>query len=403
MAASALSKSPEYQSFRSSVQQKKVVVDKSDDKVWTIYDAGPRSVRCPLICLPPVSGTADIFFKQILTLSTLGYRVISVGYPIYWSMEEFCQGFRRLIDHLGLDKVHLFGASLGGFLAQKFAESVSEYLIVHSLILCNAFCDTTVFQYTDAASMFWVMPSFLLKRLVMGSFPRREVDSEIADSLDFMVEKLDSLGQQELAARLTLNCNSSYVDPAKTRHLDVTLIDVFDECALSQGVKEAMYKLYPDAKLAHIKSGGNFPYLSRSAEVNVHLQVHLRKYNGTKYSAREGVSPTSPPFDSSPLGVFEGGELQELDSGDMADAQDDRPHNQVDAFVRVRPTGTEDSYDSSDTAVEAGQDVTNAQGDSSGVLTGGGGDAGVAVVSEEEEQDIFTPEEKDEDADIFLP
>ena len=46
-----------------------------------------------------------------------------------------------------------------------------------------------------------------------------------------------------------------------------------DECALSQSVKDEMYKCYPDAKRAHLKDGGNFPYLSRAAEVNVYIQV----------------------------------------------------------------------------------------------------------------------------------
>ena len=34
-----------------------------------------------------------------------------------------------------------------------------------------------------------------------------------------------------------------------------------------------MYKCYPDSKRAHLKSGGNFPYLARSSEVNLMLQV----------------------------------------------------------------------------------------------------------------------------------
>ena len=59
-----------------------IVVDNDDEKEWLIYDAGPRSVQCPLVCLPPASGTADVFFKQILTLSSLGYRVISVSFII---------------------------------------------------------------------------------------------------------------------------------------------------------------------------------------------------------------------------------------------------------------------------------------------------------------------------------
>lgn len=51
------------------------------------------------------------------------------------------------------------------------------------------------------------------------------------------------------------------------------LLDVFDESALSQTVKEEMYKCYPTARLAHLKTGGNFPFLARADEVNVYLQV----------------------------------------------------------------------------------------------------------------------------------
>jgi len=50
---------------------------------------------------------------------------------------------------------------------------------------------------------------------------------------------------------------------------------VFDESALSQKCKEEMYKCYPESKRAHLKSGGNFPYLSRSSEVNVMLQASV--------------------------------------------------------------------------------------------------------------------------------
>ena len=40
-----------------------------------------------------------------------------------------------------------------------------------------------------------------------------------------------------------------------------------------------MYKCYPDSKRAHLKSGGNFPYLSRSNEVNLMIQVQLELLN----------------------------------------------------------------------------------------------------------------------------
>jgi len=50
-------------------------------------------------------------------------------------------------------------------------------------------------------------------------------------------------------------------------------VQVNDESALSHSAKDALYKSYPDARRAHLKSGGNFPYLSRPVEVNLYIQV----------------------------------------------------------------------------------------------------------------------------------
>ncbi|XP_041365904.1 uncharacterized protein LOC121380927, partial [Gigantopelta aegis] len=282
-----ISKSAEYQSFRSSVPQRKIVVDDDNSKEWILYDAGPRSVKCPLFCFPPASGTADVFFRQLLALSVAGYRVIAVEYPVYWTMTEFLHGFRRLLDHLQLDRVHIFGASLGGFLAQKFAEFSCRSPRVASIILCNSFYDTAIFNQTSSATTFWMMPALFLKRMVMGNFNKGMMDNGIADSVDFLVEKLDQLSQPELASRLTLNCMSCYVEPQKLSNVTITVIDVFDDCALSTAVKEEMYKCYPSAKRAHLKSGGNFPYLSRSVEVNIFIQIHLQQFLETPYRAKE--------------------------------------------------------------------------------------------------------------------
>lgn len=284
---SDLSQSREYLSFRSSVPLRRYIIDKNNSRGWRVYDCGPKTVKCPLICLPPVSGTADVFFKQALALSAKGVRVIAAEAPVYWNVHEWCEGFKKLLDYLEVDCVHIFGASLGGYLAQKFAEHTSACPRVASLILCNTFTDTSVFNNHESSTIYWIMPALVLKRMVMGNFTVEKVDPEIIDAIDFMVERLESLPQAELASRLTLNCLRGYVEAHKLADLDVTIIDVFDECALSNSVRDELYKCYPNAKLAHLKSGGNFPYLSRCAEVNLHLQIHLRKFDGTKYTASD--------------------------------------------------------------------------------------------------------------------
>ncbi|XP_051776210.1 maspardin isoform X6 [Erpetoichthys calabaricus] len=217
-------------------------------------------------------------------------------YPVYWDLLEFCDGFRKLLDHLQLDKIHLFGASLGGFLAQKFAEYTHKSPRVHSLILCNSFSDTSIFNQTWTANRywcFWLMPAFMLKKIVLGNFASGPVDPKMADAIDFMVDRLESLCQSELASRLTLNCQNSYVEPHKIKDVAVTIMDVFDQSALSSEAKEEMYKLYPNARRAHLKTGGNFPYLCRSAEVNLYIQIHLRQFHGTRYAAIDPSMVTS--------------------------------------------------------------------------------------------------------------
>uniref|UniRef100_A0A0E9WSL5 Maspardin n=1 Tax=Anguilla anguilla TaxID=7936 RepID=A0A0E9WSL5_ANGAN len=116
-------------------------------------------------------------------------------------------------------------------------------------------------------------------------------------AIDFMVDRLESLSQSELASRLTLNCQNSYVEPHKIKDVAVTIIDVFDQSALSHEVKEEMYKLYPDAKRAHLKTGGNFPYLCRSAEVNLYIQIHLRQFHGTRYAAIDPAMVSAEELD----------------------------------------------------------------------------------------------------------
>lgn len=284
---SELARSKEYLSFRANISRRTICVDADGRKEWTLYDVGPKSISSALICFPPVSGRADIYYQQMLGLSAAGCRVISMEYPTYWTVSEFCEGFQKLLNHLHLDRVHLFGSSVGGFLAQKFAEFSIASDRVQSLILCNTFISTDIFEQTMAAPTFWMLPAVVLKTMVMGNFVKGNVDGDIMDSNNFVAGSLDSLNQKDLASRLTLNCRKCRVDTKKLVNLPITIVDVNDECAISECVKEDLYKCYPNARRAHLKSGGNFPYLSRAAEVNVYLQIHLREFNDTPYSAME--------------------------------------------------------------------------------------------------------------------
>ncbi|KAK7832772.1 hypothetical protein U0070_026968, partial [Myodes glareolus] len=112
-------------------QRPLIIVDDDDSKIWSLYDAGPRSIRCPLIFLPPVSGTADVFFQQVLALTGWGYRSKSVYVEGAVACDRGCNARAA---------------------AQKFAEYTHKSPRVHSLILCNAFSDTSIFNQTWTAN-----------------------------------------------------------------------------------------------------------------------------------------------------------------------------------------------------------------------------------------------------------
>merc|ERR1712110_57435 len=100
--------------------------------------------------------------------------------PAYWPLDDWCTGFRNLLSHLHLEKVHIFGAALGGFLAQKFAEFTRPCPRVASLILCNSFTDTSVFKFSEQAPILWLMPNPMLKGMVMNGLTEQDGNMDIA-------------------------------------------------------------------------------------------------------------------------------------------------------------------------------------------------------------------------------
>ncbi|KAK8916901.1 hypothetical protein KSP39_PZI022837 [Platanthera zijinensis] len=262
----------DYIHFKSQVPLHKISIG---SKLWRYYDFGPKSVP-PLICLPGIAGTADVYYKQIMSLSMKGYRVISVDIPRVWNHLEWVHAFEKFLDTINVHHVHLYGTSLGGFLAQIFTQHRPRR--VKSLVLSNTFLDTQKFS----ASMPWSpvvgwTPSFLLKRYILTGIRDGPQEPFIADSVDFVVGQVETLSKDDLSSRLTLNAAPASVGPLLLSDSFITVMDTNDYCAIPQQLKDQVSERYPSARRAIIKSGGDFPFLSRSDEVNLYLQLHLRR------------------------------------------------------------------------------------------------------------------------------
>ncbi|CAN8246394.1 unnamed protein product [Cochlearia groenlandica] len=283
----------DYIYFKSQVPLHKIPIGTTQ---WRYYDFGPKTVP-PLICIPGIAGTADVYYKQIMSLSIKGYRVISVDIPRVWNYHEWVQAFEKFLDTIHVHHVHLYGTSLGGFLAQLFAHHRPRR--VKSLVLSNTYLDTLSF----AAAMPWApfvswSPSFLLKRYVLTGIRDGPHEPFIADSVDFSVSQVETLSKDDLASRLTLTVDAASVGSLLLSDSFITIMDTNDYCAISQFLKDGLTERYPEARRASLKTGGDFPFLSRPDEVNLHLQLHLRRVGVearpelVKTSSKDGADDT---------------------------------------------------------------------------------------------------------------
>ncbi|KAI3522509.1 hypothetical protein L1887_00344 [Cichorium endivia] len=276
----------DYIYFKSQVPLHKIPIG---TKQWRYYDFGPKVVP-PLICIPGTAGTADVYYKQIMALSMKGYRVISIDIPRVWNNQEWVQAFEKFLDVIDVHHIHLYGTSLGGFLALLFAQHRPRR--VKSLVLSNSFLDTKYFS----AAMPWApvvswTPSFLLKRYVLTGIPSGPHEPFIADSVDFVVAQVETLSREDLASRLTLTSDAASVGPLLISDSLITIMDTNDKCSIPRELKDEVSERFPEARRALIKSGGDFPFLSRPDEVNLHLNLHLRRVG---VEAREDLVPGVP-------------------------------------------------------------------------------------------------------------
>ena len=103
---SSFSKSKDYSSFRSCISQRMLLVRyQQQEYCWRLYDHGPKAVRTPLLLLPPVSGSADVWYQQMLPLACHGFRCIAVDYPVVDTMEELLELLAKLLQELEIEYV----------------------------------------------------------------------------------------------------------------------------------------------------------------------------------------------------------------------------------------------------------------------------------------------------------
>ncbi|OII76421.1 hypothetical protein cand_001890 [Cryptosporidium andersoni] len=253
-----------------------------------------------IVFLHGIAGTAGEFFGVMKILLSKGYRVLSVQYPIYDSIDEWCRGFDCFLDILQLNSIHLYGNDLGGYLSLHFKNEYPQR--VKSLILCNTFISTMNVPLSTIASTFLhLCPHFILVKLISDIFNNPSfhdynnyIDYKyigyLIESYNFVMNQIINVSQVDLAGRLSLllsNTSSSnfsrlFFDKYKCSNslndsnTYITIITTSDSSLDENIYMETINYLKSISRVAQLKYGGDFPHLSNFEDIAIFCQVHLR-------------------------------------------------------------------------------------------------------------------------------
>ena len=292
----------EYKQFRQQVALRQLCffTPQRHERTLKYFAAGPEH-GCvggvPLLLLPGLCASAETYYRQLTALGAKGYRLVAVEPEDddLSRVDDWLDALEGFLAALKLRRVHVFGAQLGGFLAQLFAHRCPQ--LVASLVLCNTFCDTA--PYAEESSIFVracsLMPDFALRRRVARALqaPRPAAQAPAARrAAEFVQHELEQQPFMALYSKFVLNCTPAEVptlppDAPLLADADgrcVTVITSGDECSVPQSAQDEVLRHYPRARVAQVVGGGDFPYLARADEVNMLLEVHIR---GVEHAHKE--------------------------------------------------------------------------------------------------------------------
>jgi maspardin len=110
----------------------------------TNWDA--RGQRRPVIMLPGIQGGGDMFFETALALADV-VSILTLSAPDITEVDEMGHSLARFLQALDINRTHVVGSSLGGYLAQSFALLYPD--MIDQLVIANGFIDPSPFIATQ--------------------------------------------------------------------------------------------------------------------------------------------------------------------------------------------------------------------------------------------------------------
>jgi maspardin len=229
---------------------------------WGVIETKGKKGAPTLVLIPGTLGVADIFWNQIAALANKA-RVISVTVPASVDILKLADGLKALFDKLGVEKAHLLGSSLGGFLIQHFAAKYPER--IEKLYVANTLLDPKSPHLRGplpAEAMAMTPKQHLAKAHAnIAGMPTPDAGFKLLKTV--LKDNADRLGGKWLKSRVLVVRDGPAVPKLKLPQSKIIVLECGDDPVVAPKVLEAVRKRYAKAEVFHLPTGGHFPYVTR--------------------------------------------------------------------------------------------------------------------------------------------
>jgi pimeloyl-ACP methyl ester carboxylesterase len=259
--------------FRKSHPLKQLTVDHTD---WNYVALG--QTENTILFLHGTTGAYDIWWQQLEALKDR-YRLIAVTYPPVHGLEKLSRGVLAILDHEGIERTHIVGSSLGGYLAQYIMARHPEK--VERAVFGNSFPPNDILEEKNRTigTALPFLPEWLVIRVLRKSFKEKIYPTSGYDELTLAYMLEQSYGRMQKAHVISrYRCIIDpfiSADPASLG-IPVAIIESDNDPLVEEALREQLKEVYPSATVYTIQNAGHFPYLNRPEEYTKILDEFFR-------------------------------------------------------------------------------------------------------------------------------
>ncbi len=245
------------------------------DLEWNYIDIGEGKET--LLMLHGMGGAYDIWFQQIEVLKS-DFRIIAVTYSAANSLEELAAGILNILDTEGVEKTHVVGSSLGGYLTQFLLKTHADRL--DKVVVGNSFPPNRQLLNKNGglAKALPYVPEWFLMRTFRGNIKAVVVPAANDDPLveAYLLEQdYGLMSKAQFIGRL--RCVLQYYEPADGESItnEMLIIDADNDPLIPADLRDSLKMIYPNAAVKTFHNTGHFTYLNAPDEYTEVLRNFL--------------------------------------------------------------------------------------------------------------------------------